>query len=415
MLPPQKKRRRFPWRFLLIVLCAGAGVFWLVHNHMQAPPQQATMGKHAGGGGPQSVAVVTAQKGTIPIMVTALGTVTPLATVTVRTQISGLLTQVAFHEGQIVKEGDFLAQIDPRPYDLQLAQAEGALQRDQALLTAAQRDLTRYQILLAQDSIARQQLDTQAAAVQQDAGAIAIDKAQIDTAKLNLVYCHVTAPIGGRIGLRQVDAGNYVQTGDANGLAVITQTQPISVIFSLPEDNLPAIMARLGAGAQLPVIALDRAQTVTLANGVLTTVDNSIDTSTGTVKIRGQFDNRDGKLFPNQFVNVQLLVDTLQNVITLPVAAIQTGTPGTFVYTVKPDNTVAITKVTTGASAGENVAVLSGLQGGETVVSDGADKLKDGAKVILPGQHMDNQASPSPQSSTQSSGAEKSRHQRKTQ
>lgn len=384
------KRHQFPWRFFLIIFLAAAGIFWLVHTHSGKTATQtaASGGKHGGsaGGGPQSVAVVTAQKGSIPITVSALGTVTPLATVTVRTQIAGQLTQVAFREGQIVKAGDFLAQVDPRPYQLQLEQAQGALQRDEGLLADAQRDLTRYQILVAQDSISRQQLDTQEATVQQDIGAVAIDKAQIDTAKLNLIYCHITAPISGRIGLRQVDTGNYVQTSDVNGIVVIAQTEPISVLYSVPEDNIPAIMTRIAAGAQLTATAYDRAFAKVLATGVLETVDNVIDTSTGTVKIRANFDNKNDLLFPNQFVNVQLLVDTLQNVIVLPVSAIQHGTPGTFVYVVKPDNTVTVTKITTGPSQGENIAVLSGLDVGQIVVSDGADKLKEGAKVILPGQ-----------------------------
>lgn len=388
-----KKRRRLPWRFFLIVLLAAAGIFWLVHSHSQTAKPNAGGGR-AGGGGSQSVAVVIAQKGNIPITVSALGTVTPLENVTVRTQIAGQLTQVAFREGQIVKAGDFLALVDPRPYQLQLEQAQGALQRDEALLADAQRNLTRYQILLAQDSIARQQVDTQAATVQQDQGAIAIDKAQIDSANLNLAYCHITAPISGRIGLRQVDPGNYVQTGDANGIVVITQLDPISVLFSVPEDNLPVIMTRLGAGAKLPATAYDRSQTTVLATGVLTTVDNVIDTSTGTVKIRAQFDNAKNVLFPNQFVNVQLLANTLQDVIVLPVSAIQHGTPGAFVYVVKPDDTVTVVPIKTGPSADETVAVLSGLNGGETIVSDGADKLKEGAKVTLPGSAP--AAAPSP-------------------
>ena len=292
------------------------------------------------------VAVVTAQKGSIPISVDALGTVTPLATVTVRTQIAGQLAEVAFKEGQTVQAGDFLAQIDPRPYQLQLAQAQGALQKDQALLANAKRDLGRYQTLLKQDSISGQQADTQAATVLQDIGTVQTDQAQVNTAKLNLVYCHIVAPIAGRIGLRQVDPGNYVQTGDANGIVVITQMDPISALFSVPEDNLPAIMKRLAAGATLPVTAMDRSQTMTLATGALTTVDNVIDTTTGTVKMRAQFDNKDGTLFANQFVNITLLVDTQSDVIVLPSSAIQRGQPGTFVYTVDPsDSTAHITKI----------------------------------------------------------------------
>jgi multidrug efflux system membrane fusion protein len=380
-----KKKNWLLW--LIIILVIIGGIVWFAHNHAASTPVAAG-GKH-GANGPMPVSVVDAKTGSIPIVVNALGTVTSLANVTVRTQIAGQLTEVAYTEGQNVKQGDFLAQIDPRPYQLALNQAQGQLQRDQALLQTAQTDLKRYQTLMAQDSIAKQQLDTQASLVKQYKGAIAIDQAQVETAKLNLQYCHIVAPVNGRVGLRQVDQGNYVQTGDTNGIVVITQTQPISVIFSVPEDNLPSIMKRLAANVTLAVTAYDRSQTTILAKGVLTTVDNVIDPTTGTFKIRATFDNADNALYPNQFVNAQLLVDTLDNVIVLPSAAIQRGQPGTFVYVVKPDSTVTMTKVTIGATSGDNVAVLSGVTEGQKVVSDGGDKLKDGAKVLLPGAAPD--------------------------
>jgi multidrug efflux system membrane fusion protein len=385
--PQEKKSHWIIW--LLVIIAIAGGIFWLVHDRTQTGPAAAG-GKHALAG-PMPVAVVEAKKGEIPINVNALGTVTSLANVTVRTQIAGQLTEVAFTEGQVVKAGDFLAQVDPRPYQHALSQAQGQLQHDQALLQTAQTDLKRYQTLMAQDSIARQQVDTQASLVKQYRGSIAIDQAQLDNAKLNLEYCHIVAPVNGRVGLRQVDVGNYVQTGDANGIVVITQTQPISVIFSVPEDNLPAIMKRLAGGATLPVSAYDRSQTTVLAKGVLTVVDNVIDTTTGTFKIRAQFDNNDGALYTNQFVNAQLLVDTLQDVIVMPSSAIQRGTNGTFVYVVKPDSTVVMTPVKLGAVDGDNVALLSGLTEGQQVVSDGGDKLKDGAKVQLPGAKEDKQ------------------------
>lgn len=392
---PAKKRN---WTIIIIAaLIIAGGIGWLAYTRSHETPA----GGHGKGGrfalnGPMPVAVITASKGEIPITVNALGTVTPLAMVTVRTQIAGQLTQVAFTEGQMVSQGDFLAQVDPRPYLLALNQAQGQLQRDQALLAGAEHDLARFKKLVSEDSIARQQYDNQVTLVQQDQGLVQLDKAQVDNANLNLAYCHIVAPVSGRVGLRQVDTGNYVQTGDAGGIVVITQLQPISVIFSVPEDNLPAVMKRLATGAILPVTAFDRSQTTTLATGTLTTVDNVIDTTTGTVKMRAQFDNKDGVLFTNQFVNAQLLIDTLKDVIVLPSSAIERGAPGTFVYIVKPDSKAAMTPVKLGPSAGENVAVLSGLTAGDTVVSDGADKLKDGAEVLLPGaqekQKQDNTA-----------------------
>jgi multidrug efflux system membrane fusion protein len=336
---------------------------------------------------PTPVGVARVQRGNMPVTLSGLGTVTPLATVTVQTQISGQLIKVGFREGQLVKAGDFLAQVDPRPYQVALEQAEAQLGKDQAALREAEVDLKRYNTLVAQNSIAVQTRDTQAALVAQDRAQVQLDQAQIDVQKLNLTYCRIVSPVTGRVGLRQVDPGNYVTpTSLTNGIVVVTQLQPISVVFTLPEDDLPEVLQRLHAGASLPVTAFDRTGTTKLAEGRLETVDNQIDTTTGTVKFRAVFANPELMLFPNQFVNVKLLVDTLQNVAIVPNAAIQRGAPGTFVYRVEPDHTVAVQKVRLGPGDGQRVAVLSGLQPGAVVVDDGADRLKDGAKVMLAGE-----------------------------
>src|SRR5215472_4102691 len=303
------RRRSWLWRlfWVLLVLAIIGAVVWYYHRPSEQP-------KNAGRsqfGGPVPVALATVTKGDMPVTLTGLGTVTPLATVTVKTQISGYLTEVAFQEGQMVKKGDFLAQIDPRPYQVALEQAEGQLAKDQALLKNAQLDLQRYNTLVAQNSIAKQIRDTQVSLVAQYQATVKTDQAQVDAQRLNLVYAHIVSPVTGRVGLRQVDAGNYVQTSDPNGIVVVTQLQPISVIFTLPEDNLPAVMKQVHAGASLPVMAYDRTGTTELGKGRLETVDNQIDTTTGTVKLRAMFDNREEVLFPNQFVNVRLLVDTM--------------------------------------------------------------------------------------------------------
>src|SRR5277367_3956651 len=301
--------RRLAWGLVVLLVLAGLG--YLVYPRHAAQPAR---GGRFAATGPMPVTVAPAAKGDVPIIYAGLGTVTPLATVTVRTQINGQLIQVAFQEGQLVHKGDFLAEIDPRPYQAALDQMQGQLARDQALLRTAEVDLNRYRTLVAQDSIAKQQYDTQVELVRQDQGVVKTDQALVDNARLNLNYCHIISPVTGRVGLRQVDQGNYVQTSDANGLVVITQVQPITVIFTLPEDNLPPVLKRLRASASLAVTAFDRSQQTKLATGTLNTVDNQIDVTTGTVKLRAQFANDDESLFPNQFVNIQLLVDTQHDI-----------------------------------------------------------------------------------------------------
>ena len=385
--PPAGRRRRSraPLLVLLLLACVIGGLLvWRPWARTKPPA-----GTARGAAQSQAVGVASAAPGDVAISLTELGTVTPLATVTVKTQIAGILTQIAFTEGQMVRRGDFLAQVDPRPYQALLDQYEGNLARDQALLADAQLNLIRYQKLNVQDSIARQTVDTQAALVRQDQGTIKADQALIDTQKLNLIYCHITSPVDGRVGLRQVDQGNYVTTGDTNGIVVVTTLQPISVIFTLPEDNIPAVQKRTHAGATLPVTAWDRGDVAKLADGTLLTLDTEIDPTTGTVKARASFPNQDLALFPQQFVNAHLLVDTLHAPVLVPNAAVQRGSPGTFVYLVGADDTVSVRKVAIGPADGTNTAITSGLAVGDRVVVDGADRLHEGAKVTVPADHAE--------------------------
>jgi multidrug efflux system membrane fusion protein len=323
----------------------------------------------------------------MPEVLDGLGTVTALATVTVTTQVSGYLTEVGFQEGQEVKKGDFLAQIDPRPFQAVLSQAQGQLARDEALLAAAKVDLGRYEKLMSQDSIARQQVDTQRALVKQDEATVASDKATVESATLNLNYARIVSPIDGRVGLCLVDPGNYVQPSTPGGIVVITQMRPISVIFPLAQDTIPQFIQKLRAGKSLTVQAYDRNATKLLATGALTTIDNQIDTTTGTVKLRATFQNEDELLFPNQFVNVKLITNTLSGVALMPAAGVQMGVPGTFAYLATADGTVSVRPVKLGAADDKHVVVLEGLVPGDHVVVDGADRLRDGAKITIANDH----------------------------
>jgi multidrug efflux system membrane fusion protein len=376
-------RWRFPWRSI-IILCvlavAGTGLYRFVTT---SPAQRDPPSFRRQMNAAQPVGAAIATKGTIRIIVNALGTVTPIATTTVKPRVSGQLVEVNFVEGQVVKEGDFLAQIDPRPFELAEQQYEGQRMRDQGLLDQARMNLARYQLLLKQNSIARQQTEDQVFVVKQYEGAVRADQALIDAQRLNLTYARIIAPISGRIGLRLVDIGNYVQSSDT-GLAVITQIDPISVIFTVPEDEVTLILTETRAGRTLEAAAYDRANANLLATGKVIAIDNQIDTTTGTIKIRAQFENHDEKLFPKRFVTVRLIVKSLENVVTVPAPAIQRGQPGTYVYVIGKDNIVSVRKVETGPIDAGLIAVTAGLEPGERVVVDGADRLRDGAKVTVP-------------------------------
>jgi len=378
-LPGKEPKRRW-WVWLLALAVLGYGGY-RVRKGMVAP--QATTAAQGANLRLPSVPVVAAKtrKGDIGVYYTGLGAVTPIYTVTVKSQISGYLMQVLYKEGQTVRKGDSLAEIDPRPYQVMLEQAQAGFARDEANLENARVDLKRYQILTPLKAVPEQQLATQEATVKQDEGIVQTDQALIDIAKLDLVYCHITAPITGRVGLRLVDPGNYVTANDSTGLVVITQVEPITVIFTLPEDQLPAILAKMHAGARLKVEAYDREMKTKIAQGWLSTIDNQIDPETGTVKLRANFDNRDGALFPNQFVNARLLVEEKHEVTLVPTAAVQRNAQTTYVFLVKPDSTVTVLPITIGTTEGYDSEVLSGLSPGDVVVMTGVDKLQEGSKV----------------------------------
>ena len=386
-----RPRRRWLGSVIAIVSLAllGALAWYLTHQPNEGassgPPGSASGASRAGGGGrgapPSTVGVALARKADIPVVIEALGTVTPAANVTVRPQVSGVITQVLFKEGQMVKKGELLATIDPQSFQMALTQAIGARQRDEAQLEAARVTLARYRTLLEQDSIARQDVDTQAALVKQLEGTVTIDRANEGTARLSLGYARIVAPVSGRLGLRPIDAGNYIGVGDTTGIAVITQIAPIDVEFAIPQDRVPEIQARLSEGAQLPVGAWDRARTRRLDAGMFSTLDNQVDTATGTVKAKARFANADGALFPNQFVNARLLLRTIVGAVVVPVTALRHGPNGDFVYIVGDDKTVTLRNVTRGEASVDFVAIATGLELGEQVVTEGGDRLKEGAKV----------------------------------
>jgi membrane fusion protein, multidrug efflux system len=395
------------WIWVVLVVLA-VGAFWYYRSshakeaqNAAAPPAPGKAGGRGAGAGNYSVPVVVAKAttGDLPVYLNGLGTVTPLNTVTIRSRVDGQLVNVAFKEGQYVRAGDLLAQIDPRPYQVQLEQAEGQLAKDVAQRKDAEANLERYKLLFQEGVIPKQQLDTQAASVGQFDGAIKTDQGQIDNAKLQLTYARITAPISGRVGLRLVDSGNIVHATDTQGLLIITEVQPIAVIFTLPQDQLPQVLDKLHKGVQLNVEAYDRDNTAKIASGKLLTIDNQIDTTTGTYKLKAIFSNDDNILFPNQFVNMHLLVDTKRNLSLVPLAALQRGPQGTYVYVVGDGNTVKIHNVTVAQTTAGTVGISDGLSAGELVVTDGQDKLQDGTKVIP------NQAPTTPSASAASPAA----------
>ena len=377
----EPKRRWWVWLLALAVLAYGA---YRIRKGMVAPQAAnvtAPATRPARDYGAVPVVAATASKGDIGVYFTGLGAVTPIYTVTVKSQIAGYLMEVLYKEGQIVHKGDLLAQVDPRPYQVMLEQAEAGLARDMAALENAKVDLKRYQTLVPLHAVPEQQLATQDALVKSDEGIVKTDQAQIDSAKLDLVYCHIIAPITGRVGLRLVDPGNFVTPADSTGLVVITQIEPISVIFTLPEDQLPAVMQRMRAGARLRVDAYDREMKTKIAQGWLETIDNQIDPTTGTVKLRANFDNRDGALFPNQFVNAKLLVEEKAGVTLIPTAGVQRNSQRTYIFLVKPDSTVTVRTITIGTTEGDESEITSGLAPGDVVVMTGVDRLQEGTKV----------------------------------
>lgn len=389
-LRPQRARRLF--LFALFVVVVAVAIWWYLRPSPAAVPGTGASGRARSSamGGPVGMAnlptpvkVATAMSEDIPIYMRSLGTVMAYNIVTVRSRVEGELKEVMFKEGQTVKAGDVLAQVDPRAFQVQLDQALGTQLQNQALLANARRDLARYQTLFKQDAIARQQLDTQAALVSQYEGTRKTDQAAVDNARLQLDYARITAPISGRLGLRQVDKGNLVSTGDTNGLVVITQTRPISVVFTLPETQLPDVVSQVREGASLSVEAYDRADTRRIATGVLETLDNQIDVATGTLRMKARFDNTEETLFPNQFVNVRLLVQTRLAATSIPTVAAQQGSSGAFVFVVKDDNTVEVRQIELGPIYRDRVAVNKGLTNGERVVTEGTDRLRQGARVSV--------------------------------
>ena len=379
---PPSRRGRWLGALVAVLLLAGVGAaaWYLIHR-----PAATVPGGGMGGGARVTVGEAVVRAADVPVFIDALGTATPVATVTLRPQVSGVLTEVHFKEGQVVTKGQLMAQIDPRPFQQALMQAQGTRQRDEAQLENARITLQRYQTLLAQDSIARQDVDTQAALVRQLEGTVTTDRAAEKTAQLNLDFTRVVAPVAGRVGLRVVDAGNVVSSSDAAGIAVITQVNPIDVEFSVPQDRVPEVAEAASdkAASRMPVTALDRTRARVLDKGQFLTLDNQVDVQTGTVRAKARFRNADNTLFPNQFVNVRLLLRTLEGALVVPVTALRTGPKGDYVYVINEDSTVSMREVKRGQAAVESVVVTSGLQKGERVVTEGGDRLQDGATVRL--------------------------------
>jgi len=376
--------RRQLWVWLAVVILLGVGIYFFARRGGGAKSgssSSASAGARTRGFGAIPVVAARARKSDIGVYLPCLGAVTPIYTVPVNSRVDGQLMKVYYQEGDVVRQGDPLVEIDPRPYAVMLTQAEGQRIKDQALLDNARIDLARYQTLLTQNAVPEQQVATQKALVAQYEGAVKTDQGQIDSAKLDLVYCHITAPITGRVGLRLVDPGNIVHAADTNGLLVITQVQPISVIFTLAEDQLPTVVQKMRAGRRLRVDIYDHAMTTKIATGSLATLDNQIDQTTGTVKLRAIFDNQDKALFPNQFVNARLLVEEKHGVTLLSTAAIQRNSQMTYVYVVRPDSTVTVRPVAVGTTEGDQSEITSGLAPGEAVVMTGVDKLQEGSKV----------------------------------
>ena len=389
-IPPTSARPRFSRRAsligTLIALLALGGLGWLAW-HLTHPAADTSAPAPGRRGAPATtVGVATAEKSDIPVTLEALGTVTPQASVRVRPQVSGVMQKVLFKEGQMVRAGELLATIDARQFELALMQASGQRQRDEAQLDSARVTLQRYKTLLGQDSIARQEVDSQAALVKQLEGTVVIDKASEGTARLNLGYTRVLAPVSGRVGLRTVDVGNVVNSSDANGIALITQLTPIDVVFAVPQDQAGELQQLARNGASMPVSALDRTRSGTLANGVFASLDNQIDVQTGTVKAKARFANTDLALFPNQFVNVRLLLKTMEDAVVVPVAALRHGSNGDYVYVLNgAERTVSLRLVQRGQATVDKIVISKGLAAGERVITEGADRLKDGARVVLPG------------------------------
>ena len=419
-----KKTRRWLGTVIAILLVAGLGALaWHLTHKPAAGRDGAQGGGPPGPGGPggggrrggqntTTVGVAAVTHADIPITIDALGTVTPSATVTVTPQVSGVLTNVPFQEGQLVKKGQLLATIEPRPFELALMQAQGQLQRDEAQLDAANVTLKRYQTLLQQDSIARQDVDTQAATVKQLQGTVLGDQANVGTARLNLSWTRITAPVSGRVGLRAVDIGNLVSSGSTTGIATITELAPIDVEFAIPQDRIPQVQARIATGATLAVSALDRTRVTQLDTGAFLSLNNQSDTQTGTVRAKARFANARNALFPSQFVNVRILLDTLKDAVVVPVTALRHGPNGDFVYLLNDDRTVSQVPVTQGITTADTVQITKGLDVGERVITEGGDRLKDGARVSLPGDAASGPRRGASGAASGASGAHGGRHRR---